>query len=140
MLINLSNHPSANWSEEQKNAAEQQFGQIVDIPFPQVDPYASEEVIAAMADEYCQLVLETVSGQSTIAVHLMGEMTLTFALLQRLQSQGISCVASTTMRETIEFPDGRKESVFKFVKFRKYIQVLWKIKLIYRLLRANRRC
>ena len=123
MFINLSNHPSAYWSAEQKAAAEQQFGQIVDIQFPQVDPFANEDVIAAMADEYCQQVLETACGQSTVAVHLMGEMTLTFALLQRLLPQGIQCVASTTKRETVEYPDGRKESSFKFVKFRKYNSV-----------------
>lgn len=120
MLINLSNHPSVNWSEEQTISAEQQFGQIVDIPFPAVDPYASEDVVAAIADEYCQLVLETACGQEYVAVHLMGEMTLTFALLQQLSANGILCVASTTQRDTVEYPDGRKESVFNFVRFRKY--------------------
>ncbi len=36
MLINLSNHPLSNWSEKQRQAAEQQFGQIVNLPFPTV--------------------------------------------------------------------------------------------------------
>lgn len=119
MFINLSNHPSANWSEEQKNAAEQLAGPIVDIPFPAVDPYASEDVVSSIADNYCQIVLETACGQDSLIVHLMGEMTLTFALVQRLHTFGITCVASTTKRVTAE-DDGVKTSVFKFVKFRKY--------------------
>lgn len=119
MFINLSNHPSANWSEEQKNAAEQLAGPIVDIPFPAVDPYASEEVVSSIADNYCQIVLETACGQDSLVVHLMGEMTLTFALVQLLQACGIPCVASTTKRVTVE-QDGIKSSLFKFVKFRKY--------------------
>ena len=119
MLINLSNHPSANWSAEQKQAAEQQFGKIVDLPFPTVDPDGDEEYIETLANEYCGKVLECAKIQS-ITVHLMGEMTFTFALLQKLIFHGIPCVASTTRRETVEYPDGRKESFFKFVKFRCY--------------------
>lgn len=119
MFINLSNHPAANWSAEQKSSAELLFGEIIDLPFPVVDPAGDEMYIAALADEYCMKVTAISKGQPTI-VHLMGEMTLTFALLQRLQSQGICCVASTTERETVDYPDGRKESVFHFVRFRKY--------------------
>lgn len=118
MFLNLSNHPSANWSAEQTEVAKQLYGEIVDLPFPIVDPMGDEAYIAALADEYCGKVLEYAKGQP-ITVHLMGEMTLTFAILQRLKAQGIICVASTTQRETVE-KDGVKTSIFKFVKFRKY--------------------
>jgi len=119
MLINLSNHPSVNWSEEQYKTAVEQFGCVVDLPFPVVDPDGDESYIEALADEYESKVLE-MAADEPITVHLMGEMTLTFALILRLQAQGITCVASTTRRVTSEFPDGRKESLFQFVKFRKY--------------------
>jgi hypothetical protein len=33
MIINLSNHPSANWTTEQLIVAKT-FGEIVDLPFP----------------------------------------------------------------------------------------------------------
>jgi hypothetical protein len=36
------------------------------------------------------------------AVHLMGEMTFTFALVRKLQAAGIRCVASTTARDVVE--------------------------------------
>ncbi len=34
-FVNFSNHPSGGWSELQKNAAEE-YGTIIDIPFPAV--------------------------------------------------------------------------------------------------------
>lgn len=37
VFINCSNHPSERWSREQKQAAEG-YGEIVDLPFPEVDP------------------------------------------------------------------------------------------------------
>jgi hypothetical protein len=119
MFLNLSNHPSANWSAEQTEAARQLSGEIVDLPFPAVDPVGDEDYIASIVDEYLCKVLEISEGQD-VTVHLMGEMTFTFALVQRLHILGIPCVASTTRRETVEYPDGRKESFFQFVQFRKY--------------------
>lgn len=119
MLINLSNHPSSNWSHEQAETAKRLYGDIVDLPFPNVDPAGNEEYIEALADEYCKKVKELAAGKE-VTVHLMGEMALTLALVQRLQTQGIPCVAATTQRMTVEYPDGRKESFFKFIKFRKY--------------------
>lgn len=119
MLINLSNHPSANWSAEQKQVAEQQFGEIVDLPFPTVDPNGDEGYIATLSREYFQKV-RTMSSGKNVTVHLMGEMTFTFALVQQLQAQGIPCVASTTKRVTRNLPNGIQESKFQFVKFRNY--------------------
>lgn len=122
MLINLSNHPSAKWSIEQTEAAHKLYGEIVDLPFPVVEPSADEAQIALLADEYLSRVLQLADGQSVI-IHLMGEMTLTFALLFRLQMQGLTCVASTTQRITIETEPNVKQSVFKFVRFRNYPQL-----------------
>lgn len=119
MFINLSNHPSANWSAEQKDTAEKLYGEIIDLPFPVVDPAGDEEYIASLADDYCRIILDLSDGMP-VTVHLMGEMTLTFALIQRLLAEDIPCVASTTERVTNETPDGRKESFFKFIQFRKY--------------------
>lgn len=119
MFINLSNHHSSRWSAEQTEAA-RVFGEIIDMPFPIVNPDGDEDYITALADEYCRKIKEKAAGQS-VMVHLMGEMTLTFALVKRLQVEGIACVAATTERIITELPDGRKESVFRFVRFRKYI-------------------
>ena len=118
MLINLSNHPSSKWSKEQTEAA-LHYGEIIDLPFPVVAPEGDGNYIAALADEYCNKVIELASG-APVTVHLMGEMTLTFALVNCLAAKGVTCMAATTERIVNELPDGRKEAQFRFVKFRKY--------------------
>ena len=118
MLINLSNHPSAKWSIEQTEAAKQ-YGEIIDLPFPQVDPYGDEAYIATLADEYCQKVLELAEGRPAF-VHLMGEMTFTHAMAIRLRAVGVECLASTTERLVVEEELDRKTALFRFVRFRRY--------------------
>ena len=118
MLINLTNHPSALWSEEQKKAAER-YGEIIDLPFPAVDATGDETNIASLADEYVQKLKDLANGRD-VTVHLMGEMTLTFALVRRLQTNGIRCVASTTQRIVTETEPNHKEVIFQFIKFRRY--------------------
>lgn len=41
MFINFTNHPSAQWSAEQKAAA-QAYGEVIDLAFPAIDPAADE--------------------------------------------------------------------------------------------------
>lgn len=123
MLINLSNHPSANWSIEQTGAAHKLFGEIVDLPFPVVNPTDDEIQISKLASDMVCKVLQLAAGETPVFVHLMGEMTLTFTLVAALQRKGISCVASTTRRVTIETEPGVKQSFFQFVRFRNYPQL-----------------
>ena len=51
MLINLSNHPSSNWSGDQLDAAKK-YGEIVDLQFPNISPDASSNQIAVLVNEY----------------------------------------------------------------------------------------
>lgn len=118
MLINLSNHPYTIWSDTQQEAAKE-YGEIVDLPFPEVEAAADENHIRHMADEYLQKVKQLANGR-TATIHLMGEMTLTFALVKRLQNDGFSCVASTSKRIVNETEPDYKEVVFQFEKFRRY--------------------
>ena len=113
MLLNLSNHPSVNWSEKQLAAA---ADEIVDMPFPQVDPDDDEAYIESLANEYFSQITNM---QHITTVHIMGEMNFTFALVTKLKANGIKCVASTTKRETME-ENGVKISTFNFVRFREY--------------------
>ena len=119
MLINLTNHPSTQWDTPQLAAAQQQFGIVVDLPFPDIDPTGDETYIAELADHYLNQTLTLANGHPAV-VHLMGEMTFTIALLKRLQSHHIPCVASTTRRTVLILPDGEKKTKFQFVKFRNY--------------------
>jgi hypothetical protein len=119
MLLNLSNHPSPTWPPEQRQAAEQHFGPgITDLPFPQITPEADEQAIEDLADGYHRRIMAM--NPKPAAVHLMGEMTFTFALVKRLQASGLRCVASTTARDVVE-EGGVKVSKFRFVRFRAYV-------------------
>ena len=119
MLINLSNHPSCTWSQLQRAEA-LKYGDIVDVSFPKVRAEASEEEIAAMAEEMVEIVLRFHEP----VVMVQGEFTLTYAIVERLKKAGIQTVASCTDREVeiITKDNGvtEKRSLFKFVRFREY--------------------
>lgn len=119
IFINYSNHPSDNWSSEQLTAAKEYGEEMVDLPFAQIDPEASEESISKIAESETAKLLNLTAGKNA-TVHIMGEMPLTFALVKRLQARGVRCVASTTERCVKESDNGVKESIFRFVRFREY--------------------
>ena len=119
MLINLSNHPQSIWDKQQLQAATE-FGKLVDLPFPLVDADGDEGYIDRLANEYVIKVQQIGEGKR-VTVHLMGEMTFTFALLSKLQAMGIPCIASTTRRMVVEDQPGHKDVTFQFVRFRYYL-------------------
>lgn len=119
IFINYSNHPSRNWSSEQMTAAKEYGEEVVDLPFAQIDPEANSDSISKITESETAKLLDIAIGKNA-TVHIMGEMTLTFALVKRLQARGIRCVASTTERCVKELDGGIKESTFKFVRFREY--------------------
>ena len=119
MFINLSNHPSDKWSESQTVAANEQFGEIVDLPFPQIAPDATKADIAKIAQDYLTRVQQIELPNNT-AIHIMGEMTLTYQLVALLKDAGYHCYASTTVREVYEQEPGKKTVIFQFVNFREY--------------------
>lgn len=121
MLLNLSNHPSVNWSKEQLEAAHVQYGGVVDMPFPQIRPEATTDEVMELAKAYSRKVILHTPSVST--VHLMGEMTFVVALISLLQSEGIKVVCSTTERKVLEEKDGKKTMQFVFCRFRAYSRV-----------------
>ena len=118
-FLNISNHPSNMWNENQMAAAGI-FGEVRDLKFPAVDPMADEEDVAALAAE----VFDCAMKQNPAAVMCQGEFTLSFQLIRMFLEAGIPCVAACTARVAHEEvgPDGisRKTSTFEFVKFRRY--------------------
>lgn len=125
MLINLSNHPVKTWEKSQIQAASR-YGEIVDLTFPNVDPEAEEDEILMLAEKYEQKVRNLLSAENTglYAVHIMGELTFCFALIKRLQSIGIPCIASTAQRKVVDNNDGTKYTTFIFVRFREYDSII----------------
>ena len=120
MLLNLSNHPSTKWSKEQRDLAQQQFGEVLDMPFPNISPTQNTEGVVAFAAQYCQEILDLKKQHLDLTVHLMGELSFCFALVKMLQKEGITVVCSTTERTLIEEKDGLKTALFRFHQFRNY--------------------
>lgn len=116
MLLNLSNHPSSSWKKEQSDAAVEKYQSVQDLPFPQISPEMEEEDLDALVEEY----LIKIKAINPTAVHLMGEMTFTYRMVNRLKEIGIPCIASTTQRIASEDDNGNKTSAFSFVRFRQY--------------------
>lgn len=118
IFLNITNHPVLEWSDKQLSEA-MKYGRIEEIPFPQVFPEAREAEIVSLADECMSLITEKINGKKA-TVHIMGEMTLTFTIVKRLQAMGVKCIASTTKRCVKVLDNGVKESTFNFVGFREY--------------------
>lgn len=117
MLLNLTNHPAARWSEPQLKAAKKQFGSVQDMQFPNVPPSATYSDIQAMVETYIDKIKAL---PKPLTVHLAGEFTFTFQIADRLRGLDIPCVASTSERNIIIEEDGTKTIRFKFVQFRNY--------------------
>lgn len=116
MLLNLSNHPFANWPPEQQAAAMAGYGHVQDLDFPVVEPMATTDQITMLAEQY----FSKIKAIDPIAVHLMGELTFCYQLTILLKVSGYSVVASTTHRAVSYDADGNKKSTFSFVQFREY--------------------
>lgn len=121
MIINLSNHPSSGWSPQQIQAAEAQYGTIVDLEFPVIDPDWETNVISDLANDYLAKILAAVeaSADERNAVYTAGEFVFVYQMVKLLEENDVEAVSATSKREVIE--DGEKKiSVFKFVRFRNY--------------------
>lgn len=131
MLINLSNHPAYKkeadgystvlWSSEQLQMAQMLYKEVFDLPFPNIPPEYNEKEVEEEAVKYfkeCQGLIN--SGDEWSAVHITGEHTFCFSLIQMLIKAGYTCVTSTSERHITELGDGKKITTFKFKQFRKY--------------------
>lgn len=113
LFVNLSNHPSGDWSTAQRDACLALATELVDVPFPHVDP--DLEDLSSMADG----LLDQVPDGCTHAL-VQGELVLVTELVRRLQGRGVRCWAATTARDMVQAPDGSRTYRFAFVKLRAY--------------------
>ena len=82
-----------------------------------MEKYTKEDILRHVK-VYTEMIKGVIEGETV--VHVMGEMTFTYNLANTLKEEGITCLASTTERNTIMTSDGKKISEFKFVQFREY--------------------
>jgi len=118
MLLNLSNHTSKFWKEDQLSAS-LEYGKIHDEAFPQIDPELSSLGMDALVELYYKKCMFLRNENDQFALHIMGEMCFCYRLITRLKAQGITCLASTTLRKVV-YADDVKQVEFQFVQFRKY--------------------
>lgn len=119
VFINHTNHASASWSQEQREAA-LQYGHIVDAPFPDVPPSWTKDEVAALAKKTGRQI----RAMEPAAVLCQGEFTYTYYLTAWLKEQGITVVAACSERVVAETVDkqgvSHKTAQFRFVRFREY--------------------
>ena len=119
IFVNHTNHAAENWSAEQKAAAEK-FGQIVNLPFPDVPPNFNAEKVKEMVLKNLQEILKF----KPTAVLCQGEFNYTVAMVTELKKNKIEVLAATSERvvEEVLQNDGSTKTIstFKFVNFRSY--------------------
>jgi hypothetical protein len=127
---NLTNHPLAGWPETQRFAAEaygteDSIGPRVlrEVEMPIVDPMATSQEVTALARDLVAKV-RGLGGCPGEPVLVMGESTLTHALVCELKQWRFVPLAATTRRDSEESlaPDGSvvKRSRFQFCGLRAY--------------------
>ncbi len=114
VFVNFTNHPSAQWKENQRKEAEI-YGDIIDIPFPTVSPSLSEQEVSNLASKCLKVILD----RKPAAVLCQGEFTLSYKVIVGLQKAGIKVLAACSDRNT-ELVGDVKKVIFCFVKFREY--------------------
>lgn len=159
-LFVITNHPYKGWSPEQKEAALRLLADddgvdeagnavpfsydkidVVEIPFPNVDPHLDPAGVRRLANETLRLfhswadaeIMELTGGNCMlhygrllrrVAFIIQGEPSLTFSALEILREliPGVIVATATTERiaEEVVMPDGtvEKRSTFRFVQFR----------------------
>ena len=109
MFINFTNHPSAQWSAEQKAAA-QAYGEVIDLAFPAIDPAADEAALDSLASAYAARILH----MNPDAVLCQGEFTFVYRVVLRLEDslprlqledykQGLHQILGNFVRNAVKF-------------------------------------
>lgn len=121
MFINFTNHPSSAWGDVQLRESNK-YGDVIDIPFPNVPPRLGEQEIHGLAEEYVEKIVSQLSGDDAVLVQ--GEFTLCFAVVHMLLAKNVKVVSACTERITVETVGAggvvEKNSRFQFVQYRNF--------------------
>lgn len=119
MFVNCSNHPSDDWPDIQREAANK-YGEIVDVIFPTVPC----NIPGSQLDELANQAYQEIMKYNPDAVMCMGEFVVCYKIVTKLKKAGIKVLASCSDRVAVVHTekDGsvKKETVFKFMGFREY--------------------
>ena len=119
-MINVSNHPSNKWTDDQKKG----YSVIHDLPFPNIAPTIWQNELDELVTEFTMAIMAIVNKNNGVGIDthvmVMGEMVFTYRLVSALKLRGIICVASTSERMVVEKPNGEKTVRFEFKGWRSY--------------------
>lgn len=118
ILFNISNHPSLNWSAEQREG----WNEIVDIPFPNVSPTADMDEVRGLAISIARKVKEICreKGIERPCVMVQGEFSLCAFIYQTYTEWVFFFPTTERVVEEIPRADGtiEKKTTFKFIRWR----------------------
>ena len=114
-FINFSNHPAEKWDPVQTAAALEYGSQIIDLPFPSVDPNASAESLSSLAGEITETILDYKPG----AVMCQGEFGLCYSVIKRLRAKDVTVLHACSERK-VHMEGNIKTLQYDFVQFREY--------------------
>ena len=113
-LINISNHPSEKWEENQKR----DFEEVVDMPFPNIVLHSNFDQIA---DQLYDKVREHLKARPwDTAIMVQGQHPATFAIVACFLNAGYKVLSAYTERMSVDNVDGTKTSKFVFGGYQEY--------------------
>ena len=119
-MINISNHPSNKWTDEQKKG----YAKIHDLAFPNISPTMWANELDELVTEFTMAIVDIVNKNHAVGIEthcmIMGEMVFTYRLVSALKLRGVICLAATSERMVEEKPDGEKTVRFEFRGWRSY--------------------
>ena len=119
-MLNLTNHPYAEWPEAQRMAA---IGDVTDAPFPHVAPDWSPEEIVDKAYQFATAVADWAEvNEETIAL-VDGHAMMAMSIVSFLQARGIKCVSVRSPRDAEDNEDGSTTYRYNFEGWREWPEV-----------------
>jgi len=118
-LVNLSNHHSKIWSDEQKK----EWDYIIDVPFPEIPTHYTTKDVERIVDEYgkkLDKIIEAEDGKS-LYIMVQGEPSFTCMMQNVIALDMIAgCwdFAYPVLERTTIEENGEKINKMKFVRWR----------------------
>ena len=102
-------------AESLRELQAEEYGSIVDIPFPVVNPKGDTEYIVQLAND----CVEKIMRQQPRAVLCQGEFSLAFHVITELKKRNVKVLAACSER-SVETNGNKKQVIFEFEQFREY--------------------